>query len=463
MADSKLWGGRFARPTAELMEQFNASIGFDIRLFEADIEGSLAQAAALRRAGVLSAGEWAEIVLGLHQVRQEIADGTYQPAIETEDIHMAVEARLIELIGPVGGKIHTGRSRNDQVALDIRIFVRRELRELDMIIDRLQRAVVDRAEQEIDTIIPGYTHLQQAQPIRLGHYFMALFWMLQRDRVRLRNARDHADRMPLGAGALAGSAYPIDRDFLCKRLGFSASTENSLDAVTDRDFLAEAVFAIAQFITHLSRFAEDWVIWSSREFGFIELDDAYATGSSMMPQKKNPDSLELIRGKTGRVFGDLLTLLTIQKGLPLTYGKDLQEDKEPLFDALDTARYCALVFTGVVETMKVKRTRMREAIDANLYATDLADALVRRGIPFREAHHIVGGLVGTAVARDIGITALPWEEIERASPLIKKEDIDWLSPESSAEARKLYGGTARNSVLEQLEAARRWLKEQEAQ
>ncbi len=443
------------------MERFNASIGFDIRLYEADIEGNLAQAAALRRAGVLTADEWAEIVLGLHQVRREIANGTYRPGVETEDIHMAVEARLTQLIGPAGGKIHTGRSRNDQVALDVRLFVRRELRELDAIIARLQRAVVDRAEHEIDTFLPGYTHLQQGQPIRFGHYLMALFWMLRRDRERMRDARARADRMPLGAGALAGSAFPVDREFLCKRLGFTASTENSIDTVTDRDYLAEAVFATAQFVTHLSRFAEDWIIWSSREFGFIELDDAYSTGSSMMPQKKNPDSLELIRGKTGRVYGDLMTLLTIQKGLPLTYGKDLQEDKEPLFDALDTARDCALVFTGVIETMKVRRNRMREALDANLYATDLADALVRRGVPFREAHHIVGGLVGTAVARGMGITELPWDEFEKASTHFRKEDIARLTPESSTDARSVSGGTARQSVIDQLSAARRWLKEHE--
>jgi argininosuccinate lyase len=462
MTDTKLWDGRFSGPTAELMEQINASIGFDIRLYDVDIEGSLAQAEALRNAGVLAADEWAAIVLGLHQVREEIADGQYRPGVETEDIHMAVEGRLIEIVGPVGGKIHTGRSRNDQVALDVRLWLKRELTDLIGLVTELQRVVIARAEEEIDTYLPGYTHLQQGQPIRLGHYLMSLFWMLDRDRGRLRDARTRADRMPLGAGALAGSAFPVDRAALCERLGLSAPTENSIDAVTDRDHLAETVFATAQLVTHLSRFAEDWIIWSSREFQFVELDDAYSTGSSMMPQKKNPDSLELIRGKTGRLYGDLTTLLTIQKGLPLTYGKDLQEDKEPLFDAVDTARTCVLVFAGALSTMSIHRDKMRDALDPSLYATDLADILVGRGLPFRDAHRVVGGLVGKAIELGVGLTDLPWDEFENSSDLFDTKDLDRLTPESSTEARSAPGGTSRQSVLDQLTLAKQRIEGQEA-
>jgi argininosuccinate lyase len=462
MTDKKLWDGRFSGPTAELMEQINASIGFDIRLYDVDIEGSLAQAEALRNAGVLASDEWAVIVLGLHQVRKEIADGRYSPGIETEDIHMAVERRLIEIVGPVGGKIHTGRSRNDQVALDVRLWLKRELTDLTGLVTELQRVVIARAEEEIDTYLPGYTHLQQGQPIRLGHYLMSLFWMLDRDRGRLCDARSRADRMPLGAGALAGSAFPVDRAALCERLGLSAPTENSIDAVTDRDHLAETVFATAQLVTHLSRFAEDWIIWSSREFQFVELDDAYSTGSSMMPQKKNPDSLELIRGKTGRLYGNLTTLLTIQKGLPLTYGKDLQEDKEPLFDAVDTARTCVLVFGGALSTMSIRRDRMRDALDPSLYATDLADILVGRGLPFRDAHRVVGGLVGKAIKLGVDLTDLPWEEFASSSDLFEIKDLDLLTPESSTEARRAPGGTSRQSVLDQLTLAKQRIEGQEA-
>ena len=445
------------------MERFNASIGFDIRLYDVDIDGSLAQAEALRRAGVLSSDEWAAVALGLEQVREEISNGAYSPGVDAEDVHMAVERRLIEIVGPVGGKIHTGRSRNDQVALDVRMYVMREISALHEGIASLQQVVVDRAGGEIETFVPGYTHLQQGQPLRLAHYLLALFWMLDRDRCRLLDARARMDRMPLGSGALAGSAFPVDREFLCERLGFSAPSENSIDAVTDRDYLAETVFAVAQLVTHLSRYAEDWIVWSSREFGFVELDDAYSTGSSMMPQKKNPDSLELIRGKTGRLYGGLVSLLTVQKGLPLTYGKDLQEDKAPLFDALDTARDCVAAFTGVLSTIEFRRGRMKEALDPNLYATDLADTLVRRGLPFRDAHLIVGELVGTAVERGAGLTDLQWEDFVEASSLFVPDDIARLAPAASADARSLPGGTGRAAVADQLNAAIDRLKERVAQ
>lgn len=459
MGESKLWGGRFSKPAAELVDRFNASIGFDIRLFNADIDGSLAQADALLRAGVLTESERDFIVNGLEQVRNEIADGRFTPAIADEDIHMAVERRLTEIVGPPGGKIHTGRSRNDQVALDVRLYLREELRSLSQLLIALQWLIVEKAEQEIDTFLPGYTHLQQAQPVRLGHYLLALFWMIDRDHGRLADAWRRADRMPLGSGALAGSGFPVDRDYLCERLGFTASTENSIDAIADRDHLAETVFACAQLVSHLSRFAEDWIVWSSKEFGFVELDDAYSTGSSMMPQKKNPDTLELIRGKAARVAGSVTTLLGIQKGLSLTYGKDLQEDKEPLFDALDTARNCVLVFHGVLETMRFDRDRMRAALDPGLYATDLADLLVRRGMPFREAHRVVGRIVGKAEYRGVPLNEMPWEELKSECDLFEQKDIETLTPESSTDARKVSGGTARTAVLEQLSAARNRLEE----
>ena len=459
MAQQKLWDGRFSAATDKLMEEFNASITFDIRLYEADVEGNLAQAEALRRCGVLSATEWAAIVLGLHQVRQELAEGTYRPGIETEDIHMAVERRLIEIVGPEGGKIHTGRSRNDQVALDVRLWLRNRCRLALGLITNLQAVLLDRAGKETETFLPGYTHLQQAQPIRLAHYLMSLFWMLDRDHGRLSDAMHRADRMPLGAGALAGSGFPVDRTFLCERLGFSAASENSLDTVSDRDHFVEAVSALATLVTHLSRFAEDWIIWSSREFGFMQLSDAYSTGSSMMPQKKNPDSLELIRGKSGRVYGDLMTLLTIQKGLPLTYGKDLQEDKEPLFDAFDTAELCLRVFAGVVQTASFRRERMRAALDPGLYATDLADVLVHRGMPFRDAHRVVGLLVAKAEELGVALVDLPEETLLKASELFRPEDLVSLTPSSSTERRNVAGGTGSESVARQIADGKRILEE----
>ncbi len=463
MTEKKLWGGRFTSSTDELMERFNASITFDIRLYDADIEGNLAQAEALRRCSVLTSEEWATVVAGLHQVRAELDAGSYQPGVELEDIHMAVEKRLIEIVGPVGGKIHTGRSRNDQVALDVRLFLRAAVRSLKDSIIRLQREILRRSEAEMETFLPGYTHLQQAQPVRLSHYLMSLFWMLSRDWSRLDDAEARADRMPLGAGALAGSGFPVDRAFLCERLGFSAPTENSIDAVSSRDHMTEVVAAVAMLLTHLSRFAEDWIIWSSSEFGFVELSDAFSTGSSMMPQKKNPDSLELIRGKTGRVYGDLMTMLTIQKGLPLTYGKDLQEDKEPLFDALDTGEISLRVFTGVVRTATFQRGRMTEALDASLYATDLADILVRRGMPFREAHRVVGELVSEAGRRRLPLTELPGETLEEASTLFTQDDVRSLIPSASTGRRDVGGGTGRSAVLKQIEHARELLKERIAE
>ena len=448
---NKPWGGRFRAATDALMERFNASIGFDRKLLEVDIAGSVVYARALHRAGVLSADEAERLVQGLHQVREELRaeKGELDPGLE--DIHMAVEHRLTEIIGPLGGKLHTGRSRNDQVNLDERLYLRQALADLQKGIRALQAVLVGAAEEHFEVVLPGYTHLQQAQPILFSHYALSLFWMLERDRGRLEDTWKRADFLPLGAGALAGSSFPLDREFMARELGFSRVTPNSLDAVSDRDFLLEALAALAILMMHLSRFCEDLIIWSSAEFAFVELDEAFSTGSSMMPQKKNPDSLELIRGKSGRVYGDLVSLLTAMKGVPLSYAKDLQEDKEPLFDALETTQICLAVFTGVWETLTVRRERMAAAIDHQVLATDLADYLARQGVPFREAHHIVGQLVREAGDR---LSSLGLEELRRHSAVFGEDALQLLDVRRSLEQRNIAGGTGPEAVRAQLEQAR---------
>jgi argininosuccinate lyase len=454
----KAWGGRFAGATAELMERFNASIGTDCRLLEVDVAGSLVHARALERAGVLSGEELARLSAGLEQVRAEFsAPGrAFSPGLE--DVHMAVEQRLTELIGPLGGKLHTGRSRNDQVVLDERLYLRTAVALVQGRIRRLQQVLADSAEAHLEVILPGYTHLQQAQPILFGHYALALFWMLERDHGRLGDAWKRADLLPLGAGALAGSTYPVDRQFMARELGFSGVIPNSLDAVSDRDFLLEAMAALSILMMHLSRFCEDLIIWSSREFGFVELADAFATGSSMMPQKKNPDSLELVRGKTGRVYGDLLSLLTTMKGLPLTYAKDLQEDKEPLFDAFATAQDCLEVFAGAWATMQLRPARMEEAVDDAALATDLADYLARRGLPFREAHHAVGKLVRFALEAGRPLRSLTLEELRAHSPAFGEDALALLDLRHSLGLRNIEGGTGPAAVRAQLAQARALLQ-----
>jgi argininosuccinate lyase len=453
----KSWSGRFDKPSDRLMEQFNASIGFDRRLYRVDIDGSRAQAKALAAVGVLNAQELDCVLKGLDQVEVEAAEGRLALGEHLEDIHMAVEARLIEIVGEVGGKLHTGRSRNDQVALDERLYLREATRDTVAGIDRLQAVLVDSADRHIDVLMPGYTHLQQAQPVRLSHYTMALFWMLDRDRGRFSACSERADAMPLGSGAFAGSAYPIDRKFLATELGFSRITENSIDAVSDRDYLLEYMSAGAIMMGHLSRFCEDLIVWSSSEFQFIELDDAYSTGSSMMPQKKNPDSLELIRGKTGRVYGNLMSLLTVMKGLPLTYSKDLQEDKEAFFDTVDTINQVLAVFAGAWETMKVLTERMREALDGTVVATDLADYLVRKGLPFRETHRIVGRLVRKALSRGRRLDELDLATLRSESNLIEADVGESLCAEASVNRRELDGGTGYHAVLAQIHSGRQML------
>jgi len=449
-SSEKLWGGRFGKSTEKLMEKFNASIGFDQRLYKVDIAGSRAQAKALTRIGVLSEAERDQVLAGLDQVESELDAGQLPLTDDLEDIHMAIEKRLTELVGDAGAKIHTGRSRNDQVALDERLYLRQAVDETVTRIDGLMQVLLHSAEAHIDVILPGYTHVQQAQPIRFAHYAMALFWMLDRDRGRFVDCWSRADAMPLGSGALAGSAFPVDREFVRETLGFKRVTDNSIDAVSDRDYYLEFMSAASILMGHLSRFCEDLIMWSSSEFGFVELDDAFSTGSSMMPQKKNPDSLELVRGKTGRVYGNLMSLLTVMKAIPLTYAKDMQEDKEPFFDTVDTIHISLDVFAGAWETMVVKGTRMTAALDGMILATDLADYLVRKGVPFRNSHRIVGELVRTALGRGVRLEALDLETLKAASDVFDEDIKTVLSPVQSTAQRNLYGGTGRDSVLKQI-------------
>ena len=450
----KLWGGRFEGTPDSLMERFNASIGFDWRLWVADIEGSMAYARALERAGLLTADERDRLIQGLEAVAREFEAGEFEIAPSDEDIHTAVERRLGELVGQVAGKLHTGRSRNDQVATDLRLYLMREIPGLRHRITELQEAVVAKAEQHLEVIMPGYTHLQRAQPVLFSHWLMSYFWMLQRDRERLDDLEKRVAVLPLGAGALAGHSLGIDRQFLATELGFRAVCENSLDAVSDRDFVAEFLFWAALLQTHLSRLAEDLIIWSSAEFGFVELDDAYATGSSLMPQKKNPDSLELLRGKVGRLVGHLVALLTTLKGLPSTYNKDLQEDKEPLFDALDTLKLALPVAAGVVRTLKVNAEALAAALDDAMLATDLADYLVRRGVPFRQSHELVGRVVRRAEALGLPLRELPLAEFQAVSDAFDSDLYAVFDHRRSVEARDSYGGTATVAVQEQIERGR---------
>jgi len=456
----KLWGGRFEGVPDDLMERFNASIGFDWRLWAADVEGSVAYARALERAGLLTADERDQLIQGLEAVAQEFEAGEFEIVLSDEDIHTAVERRLGELVGQVAGKLHTGRSRNDQVATDLRLYLMGEIPALRQRLGELQEAIIARAEQHLEVIMPGYTHLQRAQPVLFSHWLLSTFWMLQRDRGRLDDLEKRVAVLPLGAGALAGHALGIDRHFLAAELGFQAVCENSMDAVSDRDFVAEFLFWAALLQTHLSRLAEDLILWSSAEFGFVELDDAYATGSSLMPQKKNPDSLELLRGKVGRMVGHLVALLTTLKGLPSTYNKDLQEDKEPLFDALDTLKLALPVAAGVVRTLKVNAQVMAAVLDDAMLATDLADYLVHRGVPFRQSHELVGRAVRRAEALGLPLHELPPVEFQTISKAFDADLYVVFDHRRSVEARDSYGGTATAAVRQQIERARAVLREQ---
>jgi argininosuccinate lyase len=449
-----LWGSRFDQPPDELFTRLNNSFHFDWRLYDVDIRGSMAYANALARAGIIAEDEARQIEHGLAQIRDEFTRGEFVSHPGDEDIHTAVERRLYELVGGPAHKLHTGRSRNDQVATDTRLYVMDAARRVDDAIRNSQVALVERAEQHFDLLLPGYTHLRRAQPILFSHYLLSFFWMLERDRERFANAQKRASVMPLGAGALAGNPFALDREFLARELGFERASENSLDAVSDRDFIAEFLFAASLLQIHLSRLAEDLILYSSAEFGFIELGDAYTSGSSLMPQKKNPDALELARAKSGRVIGDLTTLLVVLKGTPSTYDKDFQEDKEPLFDAIDTLELMLPVVAGVIRTLRVNAEKMRAALDVSMLATDLADYLVRRGVPFRKAHHLVGALVRTAEARGVTLAELPLAEFTALSRAFDQDVFEVFDFERSVERRAAFGGTAPHAVRDQIERAR---------
>ncbi len=439
----KLWGGRFSEPTDQFVERFTASIGFDARLYHHDIQGSIAHARMLAQVGVLSGNECGAIVDGLQQIHSEIDAGSLQWSVALEDVHMNIESRLIEIVGEVGKRLHTGRSRNDQVATDIRLYLRDEIDALHALKTQLLTALLDLGQTHADTIMPGFTHLQIAQPVTFGHHVLAWFEMLSRDRDRLRDLRKRVNVMPLGSAALAGTTFPIDRDFTARELGFDAVGENSLDAVSDRDFAIEFCAAASLTMMHLSRWSEELVLWSSQQFGFIELPDRFCTGSSIMPQKKNPDVPELVRGKAGRVFGHLMGLLTLMKGQPLAYNKDNQEDKEPLFDAVDTLKDCLTAMLGMLPYVEVRADRMRAAAAQGFAtATDLADYLVRKDVPFRDAHEIVGRCVAYAIARGLALPELSLDELKGFSAVIDASVFDVLTLEGSVNARNHQGGTA---------------------
>jgi argininosuccinate lyase len=456
----KLWGGRFTGEADAEFAQFNASFGFDKRLIEADIEGSFAQAEALVKAGILSEPEASQISQALGEIlRRSREEKDYLNSRDAEDVHSFVEAELVALIGDVGFKLHTGRSRNDQVATDLRLFLRAEIDNTRQFISDMQAALLSLAEANFDCIIPGYTHLQRAQPVLLAHYLLAYFEMLKRDALRLTEIRQRVNQLPLGSGALAGTGFAIDRQAVAERLGFEGVAENSLDAVSDRDFVIEFIGAAALVMVHLSRLAEDFILYSTSEFAFLELSDAVSTGSSLMPQKKNPDSLELIRGKAGRVFGHHAALLATVKGLPLAYNKDMQEDKEALFDTVDTLRGCLRVMTTVLRNLRVHHERTRAAASVGfLNATDLADYLVRKGLAFRIAHELVGRVVNHALGKGIALEEVSLADYQQFSPLFSDDVYEALKLESSLANKPARGGTSPARVREALSAAQLWLK-----
>ncbi|ALG66822.1 argininosuccinate lyase [Beggiatoa leptomitoformis] len=443
----KPWSGRFTAPTDAFVEAFTASVTFDQRLYAYDIMGSIAHATMLARVGVLTQTECEQIISGLQSIQQEIESGQLQWSIALEDVHMNIETRLTQKIGIVGKKLHTGRSRNDQVATDVRLYLRHEIDTILAELNRLLHALISVAEREVETILPGFTHLQSAQPITFGHHLLAWCEMLLRDKTRLQDCRKRMNTLPLGAAALAGTSYPLDRHYTAALLGFEAVAENSLDAVSDRDFAIEFTSAATLIMMHLSRFSEELVLWSSAQFNFIELSDAFCTGSSIMPQKKNPDVPELVRGKTGRVYGALISLLTLMKSQPLAYNKDNQEDKEPLFDTVDTLKGSLKVYADMIPAMQVNRDIMRKAaLQGFTTATDLADYLVRKGIPFRDAHEIVGKAVRYGVENNIHLEAVSLETYKQFSALIEQDVYNVLSLEGSVAARNIFGGTAPQQV-----------------
>lgn len=454
-SSDKPWAGRFHEPTDAFVEAFTASVGFDHRLYRYDIEGSIAHATMLARQGILTTEESDLIVKGLTRIRARIEAGEFEWSIPLEDVHMNIEAALTLDIGDAGKKLHTGRSRNDQVATDVRLYLRAEIDTIRAGIGRLQVAILDLAEREVESVMPGFTHLQVAQPVTFGHHLMAWFEMLQRDRERLADCRRRVDILPLGAAALAGTTYPIDRHYTAELLGFARPAENSLDAVSDRDFIVEFGAAAAILMMHLSRFSEELILWSSAQFGFVELSDAFCTGSSIMPQKKNPDVPELVRGKAGRIFGHLMGLLTLMKGQPLAYNKDNQEDKEPLFDTVDNLKGSLKVFTDMMGALRCNSERMGAAARQGFAtATDLADYLVRKGIPFRDAHEIVGQAVALGVREGKDLSELSLERLRQFSADIAEDVFAVLTLDGSVAARNHIGGTAPVQVRAAIARAR---------
>ncbi len=455
----KMWEGRFHKETNKLLEKFNASITFDKRMYEEDIKGSIAHSRMLSKQGIISSEEQKEIENGLLLIKNEIENGTFEFKIEDEDIHMSIEKRLTEIIGAVAGKLHTARSRNDQVALDVRMYVRKEAKKIKELLINFENVILNLSEKYEDIIIPGYTHLQRAQPILFSHHLMAYFQMFKRDITRIDDFLERSDEMPLGAGALAGTTFDLDRHFVAKELGFSKPTENSLDSVSDRDFIIELGMIISVISMHLSRFSEEIIIWCTSEFSFVNLDDAFATGSSIMPQKKNPDIAELVRGKTGRIYGNLMAILTTMKALPLAYNKDMQEDKEGIFDSIDNIKLCIEIFYSMLNTVTVNKEKIFDSMKYGfLNATDVADYLAKHGVPFRQAHKIVGEIVSYCENKKIAIEDMTLSEFQNFSEIFKDDIQNEITIENCVNKRNSFGGTSIQNVKMQIKNAKLFLE-----
>ena len=444
---AQLWGGRFTKETDKLVYNFNASISFDQKFYAQDIRGSIAHVTMLQKQGILTKEEKESIIEGLKGIQADVENGTLEITDEYEDIHSFVEANLIDRIGDAGKKLHTGRSRNDQVALDMRLYTRDEIEALDTLLKELLEVLLKLMKEHIETYMPGFTHLQKAQPVTLAHHLGAYFEMFKRDRLRMKDIRKRMNYCPLGAGALAGTTYPLDREYTAELLGFDGPTLNSMDSVSDRDYLIEMLSAMSTVMMHLSRFCEEVIIWNSNEYQFVEIDDAYSTGSSIMPQKKNPDIAELVRGKTGRVYGALMSLLTTMKGIPLAYNKDMQEDKELVFDAIDTTKGCLALFTGMLRTMRFRKQRMEDsAKNGFTNATDAADYLVNHGVPFRDAHGIVGQLVLYCIDKNIALDDMSLEEYKAISPVFEEDIYEAISMKTCVEMRNTIGAPGKSAM-----------------
>lgn len=457
---AQLWGGRFTKETDRMVYDFNASIRFDRRLFRQDIEGSMAHVKMLAKQGILTAAERDAIIEGLTGIKEDVEAGKLLISEKYEDIHSFVEACLIERIGDAGKKLHTGRSRNDQVALDMRLYTREQVQETDSLLKELLEVILDTMENNLETYMPGFTHLQKAQPTTLAHHYGAYFEMFKRDRLRMADIYERMNYCPLGAGALAGTTYPLDREYTAELLGFTGPTLNSMDSVSDRDYLIEFLSALSTIMMHLSRFSEEIIIWNSNEYQFVEIDDAYSTGSSIMPQKKNPDIAELVRGKTGRVYGALMSLLTTMKGIPLAYNKDMQEDKEMAFDAMDTVKNCLTLFTGMLRTMRFKKERMAEsAMNGFTNATDAADYLVGKGVPFRDAHGIIGRLVLYCIEKNTSIDKLSLGELKEISDRFEEDIYDAVSLKTCVEKRLTIGAPGPEAMKAVIRKNREYLEE----